>query len=340
MKRQSPSWDTLCVVTMMLIASVCAQAQAAQENEGAEKDTEADAQADVAEEPTYWIGIHGRSIENAVLRTHLQLAEDMGVVIEKIVDNSPAAKAGLRKHDIILRVNGDAVENMRVLQSLVRKSQEKPLELKIIRLGKQEKISLVPEVLPKEIAEQQRAAAGRPLGRMNGRRLDADGIQQLLGQLGMRDFGPGLAFRPGEQREFQHARGGVSISIRRNNDGPAHITVKQGDKTWRIEGDDQEALKELPEDVRPQVEQLLNQRQGFGAAFDPRDFEAELEGVLPRGLGGFDGFGRARPDEMQRRMFEQQDPLRKRMEQLEKRLRQLHQKIEKEDPELLQDQTT
>ena len=339
MKRQSPFWDTLCVVAMMLIASVCAQAQAAQENKG----DKTDPQAGVAEEPTYWIGIHGRSIENAVLRTHLQLAEDMGIVIEKIVDDSPAAKAGLRKHDILLRANGDAVDNMQVLQSLVRKSKDKPLELKIIRLGKQEKISLVPEILPKEIAEQQRASAGRPLGRMNGRRLDADGIQQLLGQLGMRDFGPGMAFRPGEQREFQHARGGVSISIRRNNDGPAHITVKQGDKTWRIDGADEKSLQELPEEVRPQVEQLLNQRQGFGAAFDPRDFEAELEGVLPRGFGGFDdfdAFGRARPDEMQRRMFEQQDPLRKRMEQLEKRLRQLHQKIEKEDPELLQDQTT
>ncbi len=352
MTRQSPPWDALFVIAMILIASVCAQAQAAQDNDGTEKGTEADTQTDVAEEPTYWIGIHGRSIESAVLRTHLQLAEDMGVVIEKIVDDSPAAKAGLRKHDILLRVNGDAVDNMRVLQSQVRASKEKPLELTIIRLGKQEKISLVPEVLPKEFAERQREAS-RPFGRFNGRRLQGDEIQDLFEQLGMRGMGPGMNLRVGGQgvgfNQLQITNG-VTISIRRNNDGPAQITVQQGDKTWQIAEDDAEAIKELPDEVRPHVERMLqgqNNRQGFGGAlgggFDMRAFEAEMEGVLPRGLGGFDGFEgleRGRPGELQRRKFEQQDPLRKRMEQLEKRLQQLHPKTEKEDPELLQDQTT
>ena len=40
------------------------------------------------------------SFESEVLRTHLQLAEDMGVVVEDVIADSPAAKAGLRKHDI------------------------------------------------------------------------------------------------------------------------------------------------------------------------------------------------------------------------------------------------
>ena len=140
MKRQSLPWDTFLLVAMMLVASVCAQTQAAQDEESPKAETAEDIAAEEsAEERTYWIGIRGRSIESAVLRTHLQLAEDMGVVIEEVMDNSPAAKAGLRKHDILIRVNGDAVDNMQVLQSLVRASKEKPLELKIIRLGKQEK---------------------------------------------------------------------------------------------------------------------------------------------------------------------------------------------------------
>ncbi len=350
MKHQSTPWDTLLLVAMMLVASVCAQAQAAQDEESPKAETAEDVSAEEpAEEPTYWIGIRGRSIESAVLRTHLQLAEDMGVVIEEIMDNSPAAKAGLRKHDILLRANGDAVDNMQVLQSLVRASKEKPLELKIIRLGKQEKISLVPEVLPKEMLERQRAAAAGPMGRMNGqlygRRLDAAGMQQLLAQLGMRDFGPGMVFRPGEQQEFQHMQGGVSISVRRNNDGPAHITVKQGDKIWRIEGNDKEALNKLPENVRPQVEQLLkhpdsrpNKRQGnrpgFDNPFDLRDFEAEIEGILPRGMGGFGPQGGFGPFELQG------DPIQKRMEQLEKRLQQLQKKVREKEPAELPDRTT
>ena len=347
MKRQSLPWDTFLLVAMMLVASVCAQAQAAQDDAS----PKAEATEDVAaEELTYWIGIRGRSIESAVLRTHLQLAEDMGVVIEEVLDNSPAAKAGLRKHDILLRANGDAVDNMQVLQSLVRASKEKPLELKIIRLGKQEKISLVPEVLPKEMAERQRAAA-RPLRGLNGRRMDAAGMQQLLAQLGMRDFGPGMAFRPGEQQEFQHMQGGVSISVRRNNDGPAHITVKQGDKIWRIEGNDEEALKKLPENLRPQVEQLLKRpnsrpnsrpnnrpnnrqgnRQGFDNPFDLRDFEAEIEGILPRGMGGLGPQGG--PFDLQG------DPIQKRVEQLEKRFQQLQKRVREEEPAELPDRTT
>lgn len=342
MKRQSTPWDTFLVVAMMLIAGVCAQAQAAVAQNADAGDAVADEPGDEVphveeqspnvEEPTYWIGIRGRSIESAVLRTHLQLAEDMGVVIEEILDDSPADKAGLRKHDIILRVNGDAVDNMQVLQSQVRASKEKPLELKIIRLGKQEKISLVPEPLPEALRE----AAARPLRRLNGVRLEGDAMQQLLEQLGVRGLGPGMAFRGGQLPN------NISISVQRKNDGPAQITVKQGDKTWRIEEGDDASLKQLPDEVRPHVERMLRVRnggqnglQGFGGAFDIRDFNAELEGILPRGLGGFRPQGG-----LDRRSFDQQDPLRKRMEQLEKRLQQLQKRLDNEETALPLDKTT
>jgi hypothetical protein len=50
---------------------------------------------------------------------------------------------------------------------------------------------------------------------------------------------------------------GVSVNIEKNGDEPTHITVKKGNDTWDIVGDDPGSLEQLPEDVRPFVEQLL-----------------------------------------------------------------------------------
>ncbi len=306
MKHNAFPWDSLLIVTMMLLATVCAQSQAAalatdDEKEGAvaqispdegANDLEIEPQTGIAPEPTYWIGIAGRSIESAVLRTHLQLAEDMGVVVERVLDDSPAAKAGLRKHDIILRVNGDAVDNMRVLQSQVRTGKDKPLELKIVRLGKQEKIVVVPEPQPANLTEQARTMSQRAQG------MDRDIMQRLMQQFGGRNIGPGRAFRAGPQGfNFNQMPSGISVSIQRNNDSPAQITVKKGDQTWKIVGDDEESLKQLPDDVRPFVERMLN------------------------GQGRMQGFGRARlPDGLG-------DPMLERMEQMERQLEGLQKKM-------------
>jgi len=363
MTRPSIPWDTLLLTAIMLIASVCAQSQAAVQNAktddfdaqsqaitprggiieggGIQGDVEgSDAEGGHVEEPVYWIGIRGRSIESAVLRTHLQLAEDMGVVVEEVLTGSPAATAGLRKHDIILRVNGDAVDNMQRLQSQIRASKEKSLELKIVRLGKQEKISLVPQVLP-----ERHSQADRPPGRLRGRPLEGDAIQQLLEQFGARNLGPGTAFRGGQRFNFNQLPNGVSVSIQRNNNGPAQITVKQGDKTWQLEGDDEGALQQLPDELRPHVERMLTGQHGFldgfGGAFDLRDLNAELEGILPRGLGNFRPQIRPQGGVHRGPLDRQEDPLRKRMEQLEKRLQQLQQRFDNgEQPPLPLDKTT
>ena len=316
------------------MASFCAQAQAAQESD----DRDVEKQVPLVEKPNYWIGIHGRSIESVVLRTHLQLAEDMGVVVEEVVADSPAAKAGLRKHDIILRANGNAVDNMSVLQSQVRASKDKPLELKIIRLGKKEQVVVVPEVLPEALAERQRQPA-QPSGRFNGRRLEGEAMQLLLDQLGARNLGPGMAVRSGQRLNSNRVPNGVSVSIRRNEDGPAQITVKQGDKTWRIEEGDEKALQQLPDDVRPYVERMLkgqNNLRGFGGAFELGDLQEELEGILPRGLGNL----RPQGDNIRDDFFQQENQLRKRMEQLEKRLQQLQQRFDNGEPAISLDKTT
>jgi membrane-associated protease RseP (regulator of RpoE activity) len=252
----------------------------------------------------------------------------MGVVIDEVLEGSPAAKAGLRKHDIILRCNGDAVDNMKVLQLQVRDGQDKPLELKIIRLGKKETLIVVPEMRPELVEE--RMAPLDPLGR--GVRGDA--MQRLMEQLGARNIGPGMVFRGGGMGlNLNEMPSGVSVSVQRNNNEPAQITVKKGDQTWQIVGDDEESLQQLPDDVRPFVERMLNGQRNvarFGQAFDMGGLNAEIEQFLPRGLGKF----RNQADGMRNQFQQQEDQLKKRMEIMEKRLQQLQERFESGGPAL------
>lgn len=341
MQRSTNHWETVFVVAIMVLASVCAQAQAQPAEEGKVVTIDADAgnndfdleeQVRVVEEPKYWIGIQGRSIESAVLRTHFQLAEDMGVVVEQVVEGSPAEKAGLRRHDIILRANGDAVDNMRVLQSQVLSGKDKPLELKIIRLGKHENLVVIPETRPEDLS-----FAPREADRFGGQRGDM--MQQLMRQFGNRNIGPGMVFRGGggQAFNFNQMPNGVSVSVQRNNNEPAQITVKKGDQTWNIVGDDEESLKQLPDDVRPFVQRMIKGQnrfqgfdgnmQGFGGGFDMEDFNEEIEKFLPGNLGGLERFGVAPP---RRNLDRQELEMKERMERLEKRLQELQGRFEEE----------
>jgi len=341
MKRFSNDWDALLVIAIVVLAGVCAPAQrtvAAQEADEGKIVTiapgavrgELEAETRIVEEPAYWIGVRGRSIESAVLRTHLQLAEDMGVVVEEVVAESPAAKAGLRKHDIILRCNGDAVDNMRVLQTQVRSGLEKPLELRIIRLGQQEKIVVVPELRPEQLSQP-----ANPNGQFN-QGMQGDIMGQLMEQFGGRNIGPGMVFRGAGQDlnlNLNQMPNGVSVSIQRHGDGPAQITVQKGEQTWQVVGDDEESLQQLPDDVRPFVERMLKGQgnaPGFGGeGINFGELGEELQEFIPRGFGGFQ-------PRIERRFRRQREPgedeMQQRMQQLEQQLQQLQQRFENGEP--------
>lgn len=347
MKCSNWSWDALLVASIVIVAGLCAQspqtvlAQDEDQPEGKIVRISPDAANDSAEEsleaktrivekPAYWIGISGRNVQSPVLRTQFQLAEDLGVVVEQVVPDSPADKAGLLKYDIILRANGEGVYGMKVLQDHVRAHQAEPLELKLIRLGKEETVVVVPEERPAEIAEQ---LGGQGRGGWNGLQGRSDGLRKLLeqwqqdGELpgGIRMFGPGMVLQ-GQQFDVNAMPGGVAVSVQREEDGPAKITVKQGDQTWQITGDDPESLKQLPEELRPFVERMLN-RQGEQQNALGLDWEAELENLLPRGLGG-----------LHREPPFHADEISKRMQRLEQQLQELRKQLSEQEPDLIEPQ--
>ncbi len=87
-----------------------------------------------------WLGVLVRSID------YDELAEydlDYGVRIQKVFPNSPAAQAGIKRGDILIRFNGNAVYSPARLAWLVR--QYRPgdqVQLEIYRDGRTEQVKL------------------------------------------------------------------------------------------------------------------------------------------------------------------------------------------------------
>ena len=254
-------WDAMLIASIVFVAGFSAQTQQATsaadsvEPEGriveiapavGEQETIIE-EAEQPAQPSYWIGIRGRNVTEPVLRTQFQLAHDMGVVIEEVVKDSPAAKAGLRQHDILLRANGEPVLSMSELSQLVAEGDAKPIELRLIRLGKDETIVVVPEE--------------RPVGMENsgdrGFSFGPDGAD-VLGGLGL--FPGGIAVQPqaGVMAFNKSLPNGYVVTVTRQNNEPAKITVSKGDKTWTIIGNDEEAIAQLPEEVHEQVRKMLD----------------------------------------------------------------------------------
>ena len=72
-----------------------------------------------------------------------------GVVIVRVMPNTPAESAGLKRGDLITKIGGNAVENVTDVQSQVENGGiGEALEISIIRAGKAQRISVKPTALP------------------------------------------------------------------------------------------------------------------------------------------------------------------------------------------------
>jgi hypothetical protein len=139
----------------------------------------------------------------------------------------------------------------------------------------------------------------------------------------------GQAFNP------NNVPSGVSVSITRQGEGPAEITVKKGDQTWKLKSDDEDALKKLPDDLRPFVQQMLEgTRPGQAGRLGAMRFNfGDLEGVLPENLD-LDAFQidqqelQKRAEEVRKRTESASQELLKRMEEMEKRMQELQQQLQ------------
>lgn len=209
-----------------------------------------------AEPPKHWIGILLGPVSDE-LRAQVNLPEDQGILVRQVVPDSPAAEAGVEQFDIVLTANDKPIVTGRDLMDLVRDEGASggKLKLDVLRRGKHKQIDLTPAARP--AANDAITSGGQGQGWRSGGPMPA--------MPGMPNFGPGgphlrmrvpsSAFAQGSN--LSQMPSDLSVNIQRQNDGPAHITVKRGNDTWDIVGDDPKSLEQLPDDVRPFVERML-----------------------------------------------------------------------------------
>lgn len=92
----------------------------------------------------------------------LNISEDQGVLIARVVPNSPAAQAGLRAGDVVRQVNGEAIAKSEDVQRLVEASQVGAnLQVAIRRNGQDQTVTVRPGAYPAQ-ADQDSPQSDQP----------------------------------------------------------------------------------------------------------------------------------------------------------------------------------
>jgi Do/DeqQ family serine protease len=107
------------------------------------------------------LGVTAQGI-NSDLASSLGLSEVKGALVSEVSDGSPAEKAGVRRGDVILAVNGQAVRDSNGLRNTV--SRLKPgttVQLTLLRGGQEKQLSVQLAEMPRAARDESSAPATR-----------------------------------------------------------------------------------------------------------------------------------------------------------------------------------
>ena len=262
-----------------------------------------------------WIGVAVGPVPD-ILRAHVSLPAGVGVLVEQVIPDSPAARAGLQRHDIVTALDGNLLTDAKSLVDGVRAAQDGSLELKWMRGGQQMNAQITPAARPKtlKLDRGQRWPGGTAVNPQELGRL-RDWIDRLEknrggpGRTRFHFFGPNFGPNAGPGQAFEN---NIKVQIERQNDEPAKITVEKDGDTWELTEND---LDQLPPDVRAHVQSMLGGRMQFNLPNLPRAFP---QGVPP--------IQQLLPEDFSFPEFENQlEEMNQRMEQMFDELRQLRQ---------------
>lgn len=92
---------------------------------------------------TVYMGISGVSVDEYQSRLGVKLSTDKGLILIQVVENTPAAKAGLLNGDIIVKMDDIQIDNMSKLKkTLYKYKQGDKATLTVIRNNEEKKIDI------------------------------------------------------------------------------------------------------------------------------------------------------------------------------------------------------
>ena len=211
------------------------------------------------------------------LTSHLPdvIGKGRGVLVEQVMDGSPAAKAGMKKYDILVRVNGQDLYSPEQLVKIVRNAQpDSEFKVAYVRGGRLEDKSLtLSEVETREPVRSRRRSTLPLFDRL----LDRDTIQNWFRD----NDSSGLPQGTTRWETFK------SMSISKEPDGKykVHVEFRDGDKNeisrdYVGTRDEIRAAikddKDLPEEERQHLLRSLDKQDQRTLRFPAFDWDSEL----------------------------------------------------------------
>lgn len=264
----------------------------------------------------YWIGLECFPIHEA-LRAQLKLPEGQGLVVASLMPDGPAAKAGVKQYDVLVKANGKPLGKVQDLVDVVEAAKERAVKLDLLRGGAPVAIEVKPAKRPEPVLsgpgpgtdwEQMR----KWIERM---RPDEEGRPPMR----FRFFHPGTILPP-EAGPVVPMPENMAIVIRKEGREPTKIIVTKGNEKWEVSENE---LDKLPADVRPFVERMLGRgTQAMNGRFQFFDFVPDWTPSAPAAPEAQPAPGQAAP------AAPSEGRLERRLESLEHRLDQVRKSVD------------
>jgi serine protease Do len=96
-------------------------------------------------ESRYRIGVTLAEADD-VLRSQLRLAAGEGLVVTDVVADSPAANAGVQRHDVLIKLDGKRLSTVESLNDQVQEIKDRAVTLELLRRGMETCCELTPQL--------------------------------------------------------------------------------------------------------------------------------------------------------------------------------------------------
>lgn len=203
----------------------------------------------------FWLGMMCLPAPE-VLRTQMALPAGTGLVVHQIVPDSPAAKAGLQRNDVLLQADSKPLPDAAALGKVANEKGAVAIDFNLLRGGKPQTLKVTPAERPAQpfnvLVPQGDDHQAIEQWIEHLRQMAADRQAAVPGRpLRLRILRPAQVAGAAPQRPFP---ADLSVKVTREGNNPTKIEVRQGEKTWQITSDE---LAKLPETIRPHIEAML-----------------------------------------------------------------------------------